>query len=669
MSDNNIPLSELSTKEDVVDYLSKKWKLKENVKNLLLSEFISGDILPSITEEDLENLGIKIGPKKNIMKTIEASKSQFKTKELTEKITAKSTKEEVKSFFERCLEFKGDLNSLDGNGLLNLEEEEMKKMGLKLGQRKRLIKYIEYFKTIKETNPEEEEENIIVSRESSEEEVSKFLKIKLKFSNDSINLMELDGESLFDLKEDEVDKIKEITTEEKENLKKFLKDLDKKEEIINIDINSSISDICNFLKKKLNFSEKAISYIINEELDADIFFALTENDIKKFEGISEQEKEALNIYLTEYRKENEKNEIKKTEGDNNIKTDTDKKIKQEPEDTKKKEPEKKEENIIQINKESKKEDIIKYLSKFNLKLETLTESELNKINDIKKEEKEIIKKFLIIKDMGSPPKINLNKDNNENNENNESPEPKLKRANKLQDVVIDEENKFQPAKIQVIKNKKKENEKNNIIPKKDDKNVNNKSNNLPNQNLVKGINPTEKSDTIKFSQLKKLEISPLLTAPYNIFFFITLSDKQAEKAILSVYLEEGELLGFFNTYYILNFFLISKNEYKNDKGGNNYYYLIQVPLDKQLRKLSLSIKKDKKGIQYEAVIDTNNIENYFQVNNLKYNHYDDFPFIDTNSIFTEYFDYFWDKKDVYSEKIKKKKVKKIILFQKKMIKM
>ena len=168
MSDNNIPRSELSTKEEVVDYLSKKWKLKENVKNLLLSEFISGDILPSITEEDLENLGIKIGPKKNIMKTIETSKSQFKTKELTEKITAKSTKEEVKSFFERCLEFKGDLNSLDGKSLLNLEEEEMKKMGLKLGQRKRLIKYIEYFKTIKETNPEEEEENIIVSRESNE---------------------------------------------------------------------------------------------------------------------------------------------------------------------------------------------------------------------------------------------------------------------------------------------------------------------------------------------------------------------------------------------------------------------------------------------------------------------------------------------------------------------
>ena len=44
---------------------------------------------------------------------------------------------------------------------------------------------------------------------------------------------------------------------------------------------------------------------------------------------------------------------------------------------------------------------------------------------------------------------------------------------------------------------------------------------------------------------------------------------------------------------------------------------------------------------------------YFQVNNLKYDFYDDFPFIDPNSIFTEYLDYFWEKDDFYSDKIKK----------------
>ena len=273
MSDNNFPLSELSTKEEVAEYLTTKCKLKEDIKKILLTEYITGDIISSLTVDDFKSIGIKLGPAKKIIKPIEENKSSFKPKEIKEKITSKSTAEEVKSFFERCLEFKEDLNSLDGKGLLNMTEEDMKKIGLKLGQRKRLINYIEYFKTLKEENTEEE--NIVISRESSEEEVSKFLKMRLKFSTDSINNMELDGESLFDLKEEEIDQIKEITTEEKENLKKFLKgELDKKEEVnddninINIDTNSSIKDICNFLKKKLNFSDKAIKYIIEQELDA-----------------------------------------------------------------------------------------------------------------------------------------------------------------------------------------------------------------------------------------------------------------------------------------------------------------------------------------------------------------------------------------------------------------
>ncbi|MBR6061818.1 MAG: hypothetical protein IKP67_07065, partial [Spirochaetales bacterium] len=128
----------------------------------------------------------------------------------------------------------------------------------------------------------------------------------------------------------------------------------------------------------------------------------------------------------------------------------------------------------------------------------------------------------------------------------------------------------------------------------------------------------------------KFQINLLINAPYNIFFFITLTDAQANTAKISVYLEESSILGFGYTYYILKSYVISKHEYKNDRGGSNYCYLLQIPLEKPLRKLSLSIKKEKKGAQYNTVIDTNNIENYFQVNNLKYDFYDDFPFIDSH---------------------------------------
>ena len=186
MEDNACTLSELSTKEEVADYLCSNKIIKDDVKSILLNEYISGDILPELTEDNMKDLGIRLGPRKRLIKYLSSIKANFKEKEITEKITSNSKPEEVKQFFEKALEFKGELNDLNGKGLLELTEEDMKKLELKFGQRKRLIKYIEYFKTLK--IPEEEEE-ILISRTSSEEEVSKFLKMRLKFSQDSIDAL------------------------------------------------------------------------------------------------------------------------------------------------------------------------------------------------------------------------------------------------------------------------------------------------------------------------------------------------------------------------------------------------------------------------------------------------------------------------------------------------
>ena len=172
MSDINCPLSETSSKEKVADYLSVTFQLGDEIKNILMNEYISGDILTSLSDEDFKELGIKLGKRKKIMKFIEDNKSKFKKKEINEKLTINSTKEEVKSFFEKCIEFKGDLNSLNGKGLLELTEERMKSLGLKLGQRKRLIKYINFFKVFGIPFKEEE---IYITRESGVDEVTKFL--------------------------------------------------------------------------------------------------------------------------------------------------------------------------------------------------------------------------------------------------------------------------------------------------------------------------------------------------------------------------------------------------------------------------------------------------------------------------------------------------------------
>ena len=144
MSDNILPISELSTKEEVANYLSTELNLKDDMKHIILNEYITGDILPQLSEEDVAGLGFKLGPKKRINKFIAENKDKFKEKEITEKIMENSNKEEVKNFFEKCIEFTGELSNLDGKGLLELDEEGMKSLGLKFGQRKRLINFLYY---------------------------------------------------------------------------------------------------------------------------------------------------------------------------------------------------------------------------------------------------------------------------------------------------------------------------------------------------------------------------------------------------------------------------------------------------------------------------------------------------------------------------------------------
>lgn len=228
MENNDMPLSELSTKEEVANYFHNSLHLNDEVKNIFLNEYISGDVLAELTAHDLNELNIRLGPRQRILAFIHKYASKFKEKKITEKITSNSSVGEIRNFFEKYLEFKGELNNLDGKGLLELTEERMKELGLRFGQRKRLIKYIRYFK---ELELADKEDKVLINEKSSSEEVSKFLRLKLNFSQDSIDNLALDGESLFDLIEEDINDVTEITKKEKENLKKFIRgelDINKK---------------------------------------------------------------------------------------------------------------------------------------------------------------------------------------------------------------------------------------------------------------------------------------------------------------------------------------------------------------------------------------------------------------------------------------------------------
>lgn len=176
---------------------------------------------------------------------------------------------------------------MNGKQLIDLEgkEEEMKNLGLNLGQRKKLIRYINHFKTLKE---EPEEDFIFIDEESSEEDVYKFLRLKSKLSQDSIEALgldDLDAPSLLCIDDNLIDNSNDINEEEKKYFKKSLAELK-----ITIDNKSSKEEVTQFLKVRFGLSE---DFIKNNELDIKRLLSLTSEEIDKFEEINQVKKEKL----------------------------------------------------------------------------------------------------------------------------------------------------------------------------------------------------------------------------------------------------------------------------------------------------------------------------------------------------------------------------------------
>ena len=194
-----------SSKEEVGNYLVETLKLKGEIKDIIIKEDISGDILLEITDEEYKSIGIKPVQFRKIKGLLDKIKDKFGEKHYTEVISIYSNSNDVSEFFKKSLNFEGDLNNLDGKSLLELSDEAIKNLGLNLGQRKKLIKYISYFKTLKVEPPKEP----TINKESSLEEVVSYLTKKLKISEEGINSIKEDlgvegGESLIFLEESDI---------------------------------------------------------------------------------------------------------------------------------------------------------------------------------------------------------------------------------------------------------------------------------------------------------------------------------------------------------------------------------------------------------------------------------------------------------------------------------
>jgi len=193
-----------------------------------------------------------------------------------------------------------------------------------------------------------------ITKESSEQEVSDFLKEAFGISEDIIKNLGLDGESFFTTTEDDI-KDFEISEDQRNKWINYMKESN------SINEESSKEKVKNFLKNNLSFSDDSLQQM---DFDGKELLSLKEFQIKKL-NIKEDEKKKLKTYL-------KKDQIKLTN-------------------------EKDEKSISQFLDD-----------KFGLSLESFNkEILLNISNEIKEEEKKILEKFLATIRRAHPIKENI----------------------------------------------------------------------------------------------------------------------------------------------------------------------------------------------------------------------------------------------------------------------
>ena len=293
-------ISSDSTCEEVAETLITNCKLKEEDKNKFIKEGISGDVLLDILldcEDYQKTFQFKLGSFQKIRKYLEENKEKLKVKEINENISIK-TEEDIKIFFEKFIGFKENLKGIKGeNELKQLKKEDMEKLGLNLGQRIKLTRYINYFNSLKQ---KEKEIIISIAKDTNDDDALNYLKKELNISERSIEKLGLDSNIsnlLLSLSEDELNHFltkKEIEKKEYETLKKFIEKRDKMviQESIKINKNSSEEDISKFIKEKLNFD---IDKQDVNELNLDKYGDITKDDKEIIQNFLNQVKSKQNL--------------------------------------------------------------------------------------------------------------------------------------------------------------------------------------------------------------------------------------------------------------------------------------------------------------------------------------------------------------------------------------
>jgi len=204
------------------------------------------------------------------------NKDKFKGDKIKEEISFNSTIEDVTKFFKSYLDFGKNSKNLNGKMLFELKEEDMKKLGMKLGQRKRLINFIKQLK--KNKLNKNKFIKITITENSTEKEVAKFLRDKLHFSQESIDSLSLDGETFFMIEYQEIEDLDDLKEEEKENWKMLVKQIHLLNDLQNGDINFSF--LKEFMEEDKVFENK-IKLMTPDDVEAEKLYKKLKCDLEK----------------------------------------------------------------------------------------------------------------------------------------------------------------------------------------------------------------------------------------------------------------------------------------------------------------------------------------------------------------------------------------------------
>ena len=205
---------------------------------------------------------------------------------------------------------------------------------------------------------------------------------------------------------------------------------------------------------------------------------------------------------------------------------------------------------------------------------------------------------------------------------------------------------------QIIKNDIK-------IPNNNDqpKNNNNRDN-LALENEDNNLYGGKISDKIYVSSLDKCKINSMKQdSKFNVFFILSLLEKSIKYTNLATFVDKTGFFSMSGTFKNFDFYIIYENEFINTKNEKIKSFIIQVPMNKPVKKLSIYLNEINSKQDYSTDIYINSENNYFYVNNINK------ITIKSNKIFSYYFDFFLNKKnkikDVFQASLMKALIHKI----------